>query len=124
VGSFTLRKVTFEPPAVRIPPQGEKPFIARYSYVLDRDFDLVTATLARCGQVCKESSKPLASPPPFHGTWTGNWLVDSAAKPSDYAIVIRAWLNCGGASAADQVRACGDQAAWAFGRAKPVTLTK
>ena len=124
VGSFTLRNVTFGPAQVRIPRQGQPAFIARYRYVLDRDFDLVSATLARCKQVCLESSKPLSNPPPYHGVWTGNWNIDSRARASDYAIVIRAWLNCGGASAADQIRACADKTAWAFGRAKPVTLIK
>ena len=122
VGSLTLKNVIFGPRQVRIPGQGQAPFIARYSYLLERDYDLVTATLARCRQTCLEESKPLAAPPPTHGLWTGNWLVNSSARPNDYAIVIRAWLNCGGVSAADQLRACGDKAAWAFGRAKPVTL--
>jgi hypothetical protein len=124
VGSSTLRDVTFGPAQVHIPGQGQPAFIARYHYQLDRDYDLVSATLARCKPGCTESAKPLANPPPFHGNWTGNWNVDWKAKPSDYAIVIRAWLNCGGASAADQIRACGNKAAWAFGRAKPVTLVR
>ena len=123
-GSFTLRDISFGPPQVRIPAQGQPDIIARYHYVLDRDYDLVSATLARCKQVCTEMMRPLANPPPYHGEWTGNWQINSKAKASDYGIVIRAWLNCGGASTGDQIRACEDKAAWAFGRAKPVTLIR
>jgi hypothetical protein len=122
-GSFTLRNVTFSPAQLRIPHQGQVPALASFGFNLDRDFDLVTATVARCGQVCSEMSSPVATMQrALPGRKNGNWPVDFRARPSNYAIVIRAWLTCGGAPA-DQIRFCEDKAAWAFGRAKPVSLT-
>jgi hypothetical protein len=125
VGSITINDIRFGPPQVRIPPQGQTPTSASYSFHLDRNYNLASAFVARCvNLVCNRDEQVVGRlVSPFGGqNIQGAWTVRPNAKSGDYAVTIRAWLDCGGTANPQAIKNCEDQAAWAFGRAKPVKL--
>lgn len=116
VGSISVSKVVFAPPSrsVRLPKKGKLP--TTYTYFLAQGFDLVAEDVWRsCKKVlCKElmlSNRVTRKAGTQHRTY-------SLAKPGTYRLNVRAWLSCPNAN----FSLCGDDAAWAIGRSKPVLV--
>jgi len=119
-GSVTINKVQLTPATLT------KPGAAAYSYFAEKAFDQANADIwLSCKQVFCSHAHPVG--PVIHhlassGWVSGTWSVPSSARAGSYQLFVRAWLHCNGADVANNYKNCGDEAAWATGYSRLLTL--
>ena len=123
VGSMILLDVRFTTPTTRqVPAQNEVDRVG-FSYRLMRDFDAVAAVPRFCNPGCNDRGSRIGPLPRMRsGPVTGSWPIDRHALAGNYELDVRAWLQCGGATAADAFARCADDSAWTFATARPFRL--
>jgi hypothetical protein len=126
VGSPILRDVRFLVPGPISVPAQHATTPAPFTYALDRDYDAVSAELLRCTPICTGSGRintnitRVRTPQALGAFWT----ISHSNRAANYQIVVRAWLQCGGASPAAALAQCRDDAAWAIGRSQKLQLVQ
>ena len=124
VGSMTVLDVHFLGPAtIRVPARNSRQDV-RFSYRLTRDYDAVAGVPRFCNPRCSDVLPRIGPLPRFRGApQTGLWTVTHRARVGNYGMDVRAWLQCGGASAVQALASCADDAAWTFATAPALRLT-